>query len=229
MSKGGLLRSGAGLLVLAGMLLAQPRLAAHALGGISTLTLSPAHGKANFTFSATYAIAPCQAAAGLTITFSWGALGPAGRILGTAATDGSCQATLKTTPPATIHPGSYQVFGYVAVPTGTPTPNTEASASYTVDSPPPPTASSSATAGPAASSPGNTAVAPSAAATDGAGLPVVFQSTSHPLWWKLYWTAGRRALVLALSVLAVIAFLAARMLRRRRTRLAAALRKDRAA
>jgi len=78
-----------------------------------------------------YAISPCMGAAGLTIGFSWNALPPAG--------------------PA---PGSYQVFGYVALPTGAPTPNTEVSATYTVDvatptPTPTPTSHASAAATPA--------------------------------------------------------------------------------
>jgi hypothetical protein len=110
----GTLRGAIGLLVVAGTLVAGHPLEASAVGGLNTVVVIPDHGKAAAPFQVIYSISPCQAAAGLTITFSWGALAPAGQVLGTAATDSLCRATLSTTPPVTHQspaPGSYQVFG----------------------------------------------------------------------------------------------------------------------
>jgi hypothetical protein len=222
-----------GLLVVGGMLVAEGPLDAHALGGLNAVTVSPVHGKANFTFQATYAIIPCQAAAGLTIGFSWGALPPAGQVLGTATTDGNCRATLSTTPPmsAATHQspaaGSYRVFGYVALPTGTPAPNTEASASYTVDVTSP-TSKPGASASGAASAPAATdqaATAPTAAD----GNLLVAHPGSRQLWWTLAWPVGRGAVVLALLLLATLLLLAAWLLRRRRPRATPHVSADRAA
>jgi hypothetical protein len=212
---------------------------AHAIAGLNTLTLSPAHGKVGVPFQVSYAISPCQGAAGLTIGFSWGALPPAGQVLGRTSTDSTCRATLSTAPPvnAATHrspaPGSYQVFGYVALPTGIAAPNTEASASYTVDVTPPTATASSSASKPATSVPGNTTSSPSASvATDfpsDATARAVFPSISQPLWWKQAGPVAHGGLVLALLVVALIAFLAAWLLRRRRTRASAAPTKDKAA
>jgi hypothetical protein len=229
--------------VVAGVLLAQPRLAAHALGGINSLSVNPAHGKANFTFKTTYAVSPCLNAVGLVITFSWGTMGPTGQILGTATTDSACRATISAAPPAATRPGTVQVFGYVALPTGIATPGSDASTSYTVDITPTPAPT------PAASAPRATAAATSAAtaqasdttgttaatgttgtkpATVTPGLPALTRSGGgHTLWWTLGWPVGLLGL-LALGLLAIAAFLFAGAVRRR-GRLAAALRKDKAA
>jgi hypothetical protein len=239
-----------GLLVVAGTLLAQRPLEARAIGGLNTVTVSPGHGRANFTFQVTYAVSPCVGAAGLTIAFSWTALPPAGQLLGTATTDSTCRATLSTTPPvnAATHqpaaPGSYEVFGYIALPTGTPTPNTEASASYTVDvtpasatasssatarssaaARPSATASSSSAASPSASAPG-VSDEPGTAATAGAGKPAVDKRNGQPGWWTLSWPVILAAAVLALAVLA---FLLLWLLGRRRARAAAGVGNDKAA
>lgn len=56
-------------------ILAGPSLNAQAIGGLNTLTVSPSHGQASSSFTVTYTISPCQAAAGLTIGFSWGGAG----------------------------------------------------------------------------------------------------------------------------------------------------------
>jgi hypothetical protein len=228
-----------GLLVVAGMLVAERPLDARAIGGLNTVTVSPAHGKAAVPFQVTYAISPCTSAAGLTIAFSWTALPPAGQLLGTATTDSTCRATLSTTPPvnaATLQPpapGSYPVFGYVALPTGTPTPGTEASASYTVDVTPLPTptarpsatASSSGAASPSASAPA-ASDEPGTAATAGAGKPAVSGSSTGPGWWTLPWPLVVAASLLALAVLA---FLLLWLLGRRRARAAAGVGNDKAA
>jgi hypothetical protein len=221
--------------VLAGALVGERPLDARAVGGLSTVIVSPAHGKAAAPFLVTYAISPCQAASGLTITFSWGALAPAGQLLGTAATDSACRATLSTTPPVNpaTHqppaPGNYQVFGYVALPTGGPTPGTQASASYTVDitATPTSTAHPSATGTPSASASGTTGASPSVsvpaasdhpmtAATIGAGKLAAARPIGQPGWWTLAWPLVAGVVVLALALLALMAFLVAWMRRRRR-------------
>ena len=208
-----------GLLMLAGAVFTGRPVDAEALGGLNTVTVSPAHGKAGVAFRVTYAISPCQGAAGLTISFSWGALAPTGKVLGTAVTDSACRATLSTAPPARSAPGVYQVFGYVALPTGDPTPNTETAASYTVDVTPLPTASSSATARPSAS--GTTAAFASASASALASTPVpsATQATAaagkSAGSWTLSWIVPLGLGVLALAILAAIWFLIAAMTRRR--------------
>jgi hypothetical protein len=226
-----------GLLVVAGTLGAGRPLDVRAVGGLNTVTVSPAHGTAAAPFQVSYVISPCQAAAGLTITFSWGALPAAGQILGTAATDSACRATLTTTPPVNTAthvspaPGTYKVFGYVALPTGTPTPNTEASASYTVDinATPGPTARASATAKPSASASGNTAASasasaptasdqPSVAPTLGAGNVALSKATGQPDSPTFAWQVVLAIAVMALPLLALIAILIAWILRRRRAR-----------
>jgi len=208
-----------GLLMLAGAVFTGRPVDAEALGGLNTVTVSPAHGKAGVAFRVTYAISPCQGAAGLTISFSWGALAPTGKVLGTAVTDSACRATLSTAPPARSAPGVYQVFGYVALPTGDPTPNTETAASYTVDVTPQPTASSSATARPSAS--GTTAASASASASALASTPVpsATQATAaagkSAGSWTLSWIVPLGLGVLALAILAAIWLLIAAMTRRR--------------
>jgi hypothetical protein len=225
---------------------------AHAVGGLNTVTVSPAHGKAASAFVVTYAVSPCQGAAGLTIGFSWNALPPAGQLLGTATTDSSCRASLSTSPPinqathAGPPPGSYQVFGYVALPTGSPTPNTEASAAYTVDVTPTPTSTAKASAtAKATSHPTASATSPptaSASAVVGAGAsPSVAAGSTLPGQatatvaahggqsggWTLAWRVLGGAAVLALLLAIALAFLA--LIRRRRGRAAAAVHNDRAA
>ena len=210
-----------GLLMLAGAVFTGRPVDAEALGGLNTVTVSPAHGKAGVAFRVTYAISPCQGAAGLTISFSWGALAPTGKVLGTAVTDSACRATLSTAPPARSAPGVYQVFGYVALPTGDPTPNTETAASYTVDVTPLPTASSSATARPSAS--GTTAASASASASASAlastPVPSATQATAaagkSAGSWTPSWIVPLGLGVLALAILAAIWFLIAAMTRRR--------------
>lgn len=220
----GIFGAALGLLV-ATTLVAGGSLEASAVGGLNTVTVSPSHGKATATFQVMYAISPCTSAAGLTIGFSWGALAPAGPVLGTAATDSTCRATLTATPPAQPAPGTYQVFGYVALPTGAPAPNTEASATYKVDATPAPTATSSAsaTARASASAPGGSAASPSASALYASGQPgagaapqstVAHPGSPQPWWWPL-WTVGRRAVLIAAFGLILIALLAAWLLRRR--------------
>jgi hypothetical protein len=240
-----------GLLVVAGTAFTGRSLDAHAVGGLNTVTVSPTHGKVTASFQVTYAISPCTNAAGLTIGFSWGALAPAGPVLGTATTDSACRATLTTTPPAKPAPGTYQVFGYVALPTGAPTPDTEASASYKVDVTPTPTATSSAsasasasattsasatgtaratgTANPSASAPGGTVASPSASGASTSDQPVTFatpQSTglARSGSQQPWWTLEwtvGRVGVIALFILILIAFLAAWLIRRRRAHAAA--------
>jgi hypothetical protein len=168
------------------MLAAAPGLDAQAIGGLNTVTVSPTHGKAAVPFQVTYAISPCVGAASLTITFSWAALPAAGQVLGTAATDSACRATLSTAPPvnAVTHrspaAGTYQVFGYVALPTGIAAPNTQASTSYTVEvNPPATTASSSATSKPSASD--SSAASPSASGVNDFPTGAAFPSISQPL------------------------------------------------
>jgi hypothetical protein len=242
-----------GLLVVAGLLNAGRPLDASAIGGLNTVTVTAGHGKAATPFQVTYAISPCQSAAGLTITFSWGALAPAGPVLGTAATDSSCRATLSTTPPVNAAAGSYLVFGYLALPTGTPTPNTEASASYMVDVTPTPTATSrpSATSKPSASAPGNASASASApgnasasasapgnasasASTPGnasaSASPAVAEAGpgGQPEWWKS-WQFVIGSAALALALLALIAFIIVSLIRRRRARAVADFRNDRVA
>ena len=208
-----------GLLMLAGAVFTGRPVDAEALGGLNTVTVSPAHGKAGVAFRVTYAISPCQGAAGLTISFSWGALAPTGKVLGTAVTDSACRATLSTAPPARSAPGVYQVFGYVALPTGDPTPNTETAASYTVDVTPQPTASSSATA--RASASGTTAASASASASALASTPVPSATQAAAAAgksagsWTLSWIVPLGLGVLALAILAAIWFLIAAMTRRR--------------
>lgn len=235
----------AGLLLVAGTLIAAPT-DAIAIGGLNTVTVSPGHGKAAAQFQVSYAISPCQAAAGLTIAFSWNGLTPAGQVLGTATTNSSCRATLMTTPPvnAATHqapaPGSYQVVGYVPLLNGTPAPNTEASTTYTVDATPAPTAtiSSSATSRPSASAPADTA-APSASAPAASDQPIPVGTGSaagkqtglgsHGTGWStLGWPVVVGG-VLALALLAALGLPLLWMLRRRRIAGAAGSTKDRAA
>jgi hypothetical protein len=221
------------------------RLEANALGGINTITVSPSHGKAVGSFVVTYSISPCVSAAGLTIGFSWNAIPPAGPLLGSATTDSSCRATLRTTPPvnsashAGPAPGNYQVFGYLALPTGTPTPNTEVSATYIVDvtATPTPTATAtpratatvqaSASAPSASESSAPTASQPESAAPEASPFAVVSHG-SQPLYWTQAWRAVGVGLVLALLLSAAAALMAS-WVRRRRLRVASAVRKDRAA
>jgi hypothetical protein len=210
----------------------------------------------------TYAISPCIGLTGLTIGFSWDALPTAGQVLGTATTDASCRATLSTAPPvnAATHqppaPGNYQIFGYVALPTGAPTPNTDASATYTVDvtvtptpsasahssatAQPTATANSSATANPSASAaatPGASASAsvpgasdqPSAAASVNADGGGVAKPNGQPGWWTPAWQLLLIATGLALAILVAILFLVASLLRRRRRARAGGFGNDRAA
>jgi hypothetical protein len=221
------------------------RLEANALGGINTITVSPAHGTAAGSFVVTYSISPCVSAAGLTIGFSWNAIPPAGPLLGTATTDSSCRATLRTTPPvnsashAGPAPGSYQVFGYLALPTGTPTPNTEVSASYVVDvtATPTPTQAATpratATTQPSASAPtASSSSGPSSSQPASSGIEAspfaVVNHASQPLYWTLAWRATGVGLVLALLLSAAAALMAS-WVRRRRLGAAIAPRKDRAA
>ena len=252
MSNRGIVGAAVALLLVACALVAAGPLEAGAIGGLNTVSLSPGHGRAAAPFQVTYAVSPCLASVGLTITFSWGALAPAGQVLGTATTDSGCRATLSTMPPvnSTSHqppaPGSYLVFGYVALPTGTPTPNTEASASYLVDVTPAPTATphpsatakSSATAKPSLSATNSSAASttasapaasgqPSAAASLPAGVVANSQPNAHPGWWGQAWQLGLGLAVLAFAILAAILLLIAWLLRRRRVR--EGLRNDRAA
>jgi hypothetical protein len=246
----GILGAALGLLVVAGAVFSGRPLDASAVGGVNTVTVTPGHGKAASPFVVSYTVSPCLGVASLTIGFSWGALPTAGPGLGSATTDSSCRATLSTKPPvnAATHQvpaaGSYQVFGYVALPTGVATPGTEASASYTVDVTPAPSTTATATARPTASSqpsasaPAGTGTS-SPATSDQPGTVATPQATagnltlarpgSKPLWWNLEWTLGRRALVVALFILIVLAFLAGWLLRWRRRTAAPALPKDKAA
>jgi hypothetical protein len=221
--------AGVALLVIAASLVASHPLDAHAIGGVNTVTVTPGHGKAVAPFQVTYAVSPCLGAASLTIGFSWGAVAPAGQLLGTAGTDSSCRATLSTKPPINAVIGSYQVFGYVALPTGTPTPGTEVSATYTVDVTPTPalTPSSSAISKPSADAPGKPAASmppsapatssqPSSAAAVTAGKVAVAKATSQPNWWTLALQVLLSATGLALAIVAAVLFLIAWLLRRRR-------------
>lgn len=239
-----------GLFVVGGLLVTDRPLDVQAIGGLNTVTVSPGHGRAAAQFQVSYTISPCLGAAGLTIAFSWNELPPAGQVLGTAATDSACRATLSATPPlSAAHqgpaPGSYQVFGYVPLPTGAPAPNTEASTTYVVDVTPAPTTStsSSATARPSASMPKGTG-APTAStppatsdqrgtgttAQSDAGNPAASQSSGHhPAFGTLTWPVGVGASVLGLLVLASMGFLAVWLVRPRRVRAAPGPSKDKAA
>jgi len=252
MSNRGILGAAVALLLAACTVVTGRPLEAGAIGGLNTLSVTPVHGKAAAPFQVAYAISPCLSSGGLSITFSWGALAPAGQVLGTAATDSGCRATLSTTPPvnSTSHqppaPGNYLVFGYVALPTGTPTPNTEASASYLVDVTPAPTATahtsatakSSASSKPSASATSGTTASATASApaasgqsTAAASLPAAVaaegQPDAHPDWWARAWQLGLGLAVLAFAILAAMLLLIAWLLRRRRAR--TGLENDRAA
>jgi hypothetical protein len=233
MIKMGTLRAAVGLLVLAGTLVGGRPLDARAIGGVNTVIVSPGHGKAAAAFQVTYTVSPCPGlgVASLTIGFSWGALPTAGQVLGTAGTDSACRATLSTKPPVNAVAGAYQVFGYVALPTGIPTPSTEASASYTIDvtPTPAPTASSSAISKPSASAPGKPAASIPASGPAASGQPgsagsvpaakvAVAKATSQPGWWTLAWQVLLSTTGVALAILALLLFLIAWMLRRRRPR-----------
>jgi hypothetical protein len=223
-----------GLLMLAGAMFTWRPLDAQALGGINTVTVSPAHGKAAVSFQVTYAVTPCVNAVGLTISFSWGALPPTGKVLGTAVTDSACRATLSTAPPAKPAPGVYQVFGYVGLPTGTPTPGTETAASYRVDVMPLPSTTASATARPSASGTMAASASSSASASASASSPVPLPTQAAAAAksagsWTLSWIVALGLGILALAILAAIWFLIAAMTRRRRTRAAAGNSNDRAA
>jgi hypothetical protein len=223
-----------GLLVLAGTLVVGRPLEAHAIGGINTVTVSPGHGRAAAPFQVTYAVSPCVGSASLTIGFSWGALSPAGQLLGTSVTDTACRATLSTKPPVNALAGAYQVFGYVALPTGTPTPNTEASATYTVDVTPTATATthasatapSSATSKPTASAPPAASASasvpaasaqPASAASVRAGNLAVTRPIGQAGGWMRTWQVVGTTL-LALAILALMAFMLASILRGRHRR-----------
>jgi hypothetical protein len=229
MNKREVFGAGAALLVIAASLVAPHPLDAHAIGGVNTVSLSPGHGKVAAPFQVTYAVSPCVGAASLTIEFSWGAVAPAGQLLGTAGTDSSCRATLSTKPPINAVIGSYQVFGYVTLPTGTPTPGTEVSATYMLDvtPTPAPTASSSTISKPSASAPGKPAAStppsapatssqPSSAAAVTAGKVAVAKAASQPNWWTLALQVLLSATGLALAILATVLFVIAWLLRRRR-------------
>jgi hypothetical protein len=244
MIKKGTVRAAVGLLVVAGTLVGGRPLDAGAVGGVNTVTVGPGHGKAAAAFQLTYTVSPCPGlgAASLSIGFSWGALPTAGQVLGTAGTDSACRATLSTKPPVNAVAGSYQVFGYVALPTGIPTPGTEASASYTVDVTPTPAptastsavskASASAAGKPAASTPPSAPAAFSQPSNAGAlptGKVAVATGTSQPGWWALAWQALLGGTGLAFLLLVALAFLIAWLGRRRRARAEADRRNDRAA
>ena len=221
--------------------------------GLNTLAVSPTHGRSGSTFQMTYAISPCQTAAGLTIGFSWGALPPAGQVLGTALTDANCRATLSATAPVSTAthtrpaPGTYQVFGYLALPTGDATPGTDVSASYVVDAAPSargtPTpaattahtssqaATTASSASPAASSsaPSAFALADSSPSSNNrlSSNPLVFHATRLGPWtliWQL--VVGGAALLLLLAGLTLFTIAA---LRRRRARAASVVPDDKAA
>ena len=229
-------------ITLAGLLLAQggAGFEAEAVSGINTLTVTPAHGRAAASFVAAYSISPCPSNPGLTITFSWGALAAAGQVLGTAATDAGCRASLTTKPPVNpaTHqlppPATYQVFGYVALPTGDASPGTDVSTSYTVDVTPSGTHQASATATATARSSSSASSAPtrgsaspatsaSAAATPGtapnAGNPLAGFSAgrSNPGTWQLSWLepALLGGVALLLGLLALLGFVFLPAVRRR--------------
>jgi hypothetical protein len=229
------------------------RLATYAVGGLNTVTVSPTHGKTSAVFAVTYSVSPCTGAAGLTIGFSWNALPPAGQLLGTATTDSNCRATLSAAPPVdqATHggppPGIYQVFGYVALPTGMATPNTEASASYTIDVTPTPTPSpthrATATARPTSHASASASSAPSTSASAAGGVTtspsgttassqsgkpaaaVARRASGQQGWWTLGWVVLTGATLLALIVLALLTG----WIIRRRARTGSGLRDNRAA
>jgi hypothetical protein len=241
MIKNGTLGAVLGLLLLAGTLVGGRPLDARAVGGANTVTVTPGHGKAAAAFQVTYTVSPCPGlgVASLTIGFSWSALPTAGQVLGTAGTNSACRATLSATPPVSA-PGSYQVFGYVALPTGTPTPGTEASASYVIDVTPTtaPTATSSAISKPSASAPGKPTASmpaspasgqPSSVPSVAAGKVAVAKAASQPGWWVLAWQVLLSTTGLALLLLAALALLIGWLGRRRRARAEEDRRNDRAA
>jgi hypothetical protein len=241
-------------MVLAGLLVAQgrPGFDVEAVGGINTLTVTPPHGRAAASFVATYSISPCPSNPGLTITFSWGALATAGQVLGSATTDASCRASLTTKPPVNpaTHqlpaPGTYQVFGYVALPTGDASPGTDVSTGYTVDVTPAPSgthqasatptatarASSSASTAPtrATASPATSATgaAPATATSGGRPLAKSTAGQSSPGTWQLSWLepALLAGVALLLGLLAILGFL---MRRRVKAKSQVERRNDRAA
>jgi hypothetical protein len=233
----------ASALFVAGILITAP-IAAQAVGGVNSVTVTPGHGSAAAQFQVTYAISPCTQAAGLVTAFSWNGLTPAGQVLGTAATDSTCRATLTAKPPANAAaPGSYTIFGYVAL-SGGPAPDTQASTTYTVDVAPTATASSSASSSaastPSASTPAGSAAASSAPAgsdqpgTAGTAGTAPSGHKTITLWFSPlpdWWTLSSRVVagvgILALAVLAVLSF--PLLARRRRAHPPSGASKDKAA
>ena len=112
-------------------------IAAGAVGVTPTLRLSPDHGQASASFTATYNLSPCQASPGTSIDFYWNEYPPnGGQRLGAATLDATCTARLTTSPPAGTSPGSDLVYGFWALPDGSPLAGTIAARAYAVDPPP---------------------------------------------------------------------------------------------
>lgn len=149
--------------VLAAGLLLTP-VAARAVGVTPTLRLSPDHGQASDSFTATYNLSPCQASPGTSIDFYWNEYPPnGGQRLGAATLDATCTARLIASPPAGTSPGSDLVYGFWALPDGSPLAGTIAARAYTVDPSPvraTPTPTPSSPAGPSPTAGGPTPPGP---------------------------------------------------------------------
>lgn len=102
----------------------------------TTVSLSPNHGQPGAAFTATYTLAPCQTVAGTTVDFYWNGYPPSGgQRLGSAPTDATCTARLSTAAPQALRPGGYIVYGFIALPDGSPANGTLAASVFTIDHP----------------------------------------------------------------------------------------------
>jgi len=152
-------------------------IAARAVGVTPTLRLSPDHGQASASFTATYNLSPCQASPGTSIDFYWNEYPPnGGQRLGAATLDATCTARLTTSPPAGTSPGSDLVYGFWALPDGSPLAGTIAARAYTVD--PPPAGATPTPSSPPGPSPTAGAPTPPGAPDDDSWLRGGLQSSS---------------------------------------------------
>lgn len=122
--------------------------------GTSSVTVSPVHGQAGASFTATYTRSPCHTP-GSTVDFYWNDYPPnGGKFLGSAIMDATCTARLSTVSPAATKPGAYPVYGFISS-AGTPVGGTLASAAFTIDALPasaPPSSSPTTSAKPSTTS-----------------------------------------------------------------------------
>jgi len=174
----------------------------------TTVSLSPNHGQPGAAFTATYTLAPCQTVAGTTVDFYWNGYPPSGgQRLGSAPTDATCTARLSTAAPQALKPGGYIVYGFIALPDGSPANGTLAAAVFTIDHP---VAQSSAGAAGAASGTSDTGQnGATGAGSSSKGSHPATSGTSPSGGWGLLAAVVIGGLLAVLLALLVILWLAA--------------------